>query len=298
MKIRKISIFLTTVLLFTGLFLASCSTKWEYYNPSNDISFSTDGAIVSLTGTPITVTVQRGNADKAITVPFNLRDTSGVFALAASSVDFAAGEYKKTVQILYKVADLVPANNYRFTVSLADKNMAGAGSFSAYGVVASLPLTYKPYGTVSITSGSLLALMNTSTAFVEDYALYKADYTTNYYKIIKAFDSSVDLELKVGSDGAVEVTSPAPTSGGWFSSKMIVITTNATDPWYSKNIGLQFSSKGYVKALNMSTSGNLLVVGSALRFTTFHTLSDNTDYYANSSGTYWFYNTLQVTGVK
>lgn len=298
MKINKISKLLTAVLLFAGLCLTSCSTKWQYYDPANDdVSFNTDGAVVSFTGTPIVVTVQRGNADKALTVPLKLTDTSGAFSLTASSVDFAVGEYTKTVNVTYSTASLIPANDYRLTVSLSDNTMAGDGSFNTYGIVGTLPLVFKPYGTINFVQGLLLDDASNAD-FKTSYDLYKADYTTNYYVIKKIFGSTTDLEIKVSSTGA-EVLSPAPVASGWFSSKMIVIVTGAIDPYgFEKPMWLQFNAKSGVLVARLATSGNLLAVNSIVAINGFLSLDDDNYYDTDANGKYWTLQYLVVSAVK
>ena len=202
-------------LLLSVLLVTSCATKFPEYKVVNeDVSWESDGTTYSLSAdeTPITITIQRGVATEPVSVPFTLTDDYGVYTPSATKVDFAAGEYSKTITLSYNYSDLTPGTEYKFTLSFNDQ-LAGAGCFSEFAGNGMMALEYEDYldGYYAITYAYGPFRVLREGAFVEELddtpiKLQLAKGTTEYYKLI-FLNKQVELEFKAvcEDEGNIEV---------------------------------------------------------------------------------------------
>ncbi|MBR1539029.1 MAG: hypothetical protein IJ636_05935 [Bacteroidales bacterium] len=110
------------------LALVSCTTKEDPFTPGNptnsngnNIYFSAenpDNVVLGLADNSFTVTLERENANAAVSVPLTAFSTSSVFSVP-SSVDFAAGETSKDITVQFSGAE--PFVNYVLSISLPEE---------------------------------------------------------------------------------------------------------------------------------------------------------------------------------
>ena len=203
-------------LLLSALLITSCASKWPSYTVTNeDVSFESEGTTFSLSAaeTPLTIKIVRGVATEAISVPLTLNDDHGVYTLGASKVDFAAGEYSKTVSLTYDYSLLAPGTEYTFTLSLP-QSMAGDGCYYEFAGNGMMQLEYENYKDVEY---EVLYYVNTAlmawairVGSVDEYLdatkayLQLAKMTENYYKIV-LFDETCPVEFKNNGDETISV---------------------------------------------------------------------------------------------
>jgi hypothetical protein len=198
--------------LLLSVLLVSCASKWpEYTVVTEDVSWESDGDTYSLDAeeTPITISLQRGIANEAISVPITLNDKYGAFTLSTSKVDFAVGEYKKTITLTYDYSTLVPGTDYTFTLEF-DKGLADAGCYYAFNGNGMMQLIYEDYKTGTYDyyvykSGSWIY---EDGCILPEFAdtkakLERAKGTTAYYRLTIYGDLVV--EFKTDGEGSIIV---------------------------------------------------------------------------------------------
>lgn len=203
-------------LVLSVLLVTSCATKFPDYKVVNeDVSWESSGQVYSLAPTeePIVIKIQRGVADQAISVPFTLTDPEGVFTPSATKVDFAVGEYTKTISLAYSYSSLVPGTEYNFNLAFAD-NLAGDGCFSEFDGMGMMALEYEDYldadyyYTYAYGPGRIYRMG----PFLESLdgtpvSIKKAKGTNNYYKLT-FLDGQVSIEFKAvcEEDGNISIS--------------------------------------------------------------------------------------------
>ena len=199
--------------ILLSVLLVSCASKWPEYTVTNeDVSWESSGTTYGLSAdeTPITITIQRGIATEAVSVPFTFNDTEGVYTVSASKVDFAVGEYSKTITLSYDYSTLTPGTEYTFTLAF-DKSLAGDGSFYEFNGNGMMALQYEDYltGTYPYTYayGGGLHIWRMG-AFLEELdgtevKLELAKGTDNYYRV--TCFNGMTLEFKSMGDGTIDV---------------------------------------------------------------------------------------------
>lgn len=198
--------------LISVVMLASCETKWVYYTPTNDdVSWESSGTTFALDAaeTPIVIRLQRGVADKAISVPFTFNDPNGVYTISTTSLDFAVGEFVKEIELSYKYSSLVPGTEYTFDLEF-DKDIVAPAGWNTYEGNGMMKLEYEPYKKVSnyqyvYNSGGWKYIKG---CVFEDFkeakgTLERAKGTTSYYRLT-VFGGMV-LEFKALNTGRIEV---------------------------------------------------------------------------------------------
>ena len=203
-------------LLLSVLLVTSCASKWPEYKVVNeDVSWEAEGNTFSLDAdqTPIVVNVVRGVATEAVSVPVTLTDDYGVYTISASKVDFAAGEYRKSITLTYDYSTLTPGTEYTFTLALPE-SMAGAGCYFEYAGNGMMQLEYEDYLDIdyevfwyvnlsamafTYRIGSVDEYLDATTAYLQ-----KAKNTENYYKLV-LFDETAKVEFKNNGDETISV---------------------------------------------------------------------------------------------
>lgn len=286
-KMKKIlNIALTLIAAFA---LASCGRNdVNVYTPTNeDVSFEIASQNLQVSGDEITVTLVRGVAQNALSVPVSITDPSGIFTLAKSTADFQAGSYKSTVSIAYDMSEVKPGNAYRISLSF-DEKLAGPGCTKTYSAVVMPVLTYEEVGTAIWSNGITMANFIRQP---QNYKLYKAQYTKNYYKIENIFGGGVDMEFSVVYDDeegyyTLDITSPALTTSGWFAGKTHFFPTMAQ----AGGTQIFFQTfPGYTEVYDLDESENaqsMLVTGSEIDYSMFESYNGDNSYLQTSSG-YW-----------
>lgn len=283
---KILNIALTLIAAFA---LASCGRNdVNVYTPTNeDVSFELTGQNIQVSGDDISVTLVRGVAKNALSVPVTITDATGIFTLAQSSANFEAGSYKTTVNVTYDMGQVQPGNAYRVTLSF-DEKLAGPGCNKTFTAVIMPVLTYEEVGTAIWSNGITMA------NFVQQqqaYKLYKAQYTKNYYKIENIFGGGVDMEFSVIYDDeegyyTLDITSPALTASGWFSGKTHFFPTMAQ----AGGTQIFFQTfPGYTEVYDLDESENaqsMLVTGSEIDYFMFESYNGDNSYLQTSSG-YW-----------
>lgn len=294
MKKKILNIALAVI---AGIAFAACGrNSLDVYTPTNeDVSFELSSASLKVSGDDITVTLVRGVADNALSVPVRINDASGIFKLNTSSAEFDAGSYKTTVKIVYDMASVKPGNAYKVDLTFDDK-LAGPGCNVKYQATIMPVLTYKNCGEITWNYG---LAFNNFVRVPQTYVLQKADYTKNYYKILNAFGGGVDLEFNIYYDAqydvyTMEITSPEAKGNGFFANP------NHFLPTMAKYSGTQlcFQTFGnYTEIYDVDESENaqsMLVPGSRIDFYMFETFNNNKSYLNTSSG-YWLLESMTVT---
>ena len=190
------------VVLFS---LSSCSQDMMEvtYTPDNyNVTFESSSATYALEGQALVVTINRGVAKEAISVPLTLTDPNGVYSMDKRTADFAEGEYTTQVKLSYNVSDLKPVVNYAFTLSFDDAYKAVSGTNKITGSC-QMPLVYRDWGKVSAYKGSFFSYVP---AEKRTWDIQLADYTNNYFKIKGFFGGETDLEFNIqNGQGVVTV---------------------------------------------------------------------------------------------
>ncbi|MCI1719554.1 MAG: hypothetical protein LKM37_00760 [Bacteroidales bacterium] len=298
MKLINITKSLAAVLLSVGMIMTSCSTDWPSYSPtSGDVTFQASSGSFSLSGTPVTVTLQRGTASAAESVPVTLTDTNNVFTMVSKTADFAAGSYTADVQLSYTSSALTPGDTYAFSLAIDSKVAAPGAIATKFDGTAMLPFTWEDYGTISWTAG-IARSYNGNASLVTSYKLQKAKYTTAYYRVVNAFGGTTNLDVKVDVAAGFVYPLNTPAYCGWFSTNMVKMVTGSTYKNTAWWLWLdQYPEDQMNEVANGSATGNALVVGSAMTFYCFHTYNDDGKY-ISSGGSYWLGERLTVTAVK
>ena len=201
-------------LLLSVLLVTSCASKWPTYTVTNeDVSWETDalGFGMDEAETPVVVQIQRGVANEALEVPISLKDEYGVYTLSASKVNFAAGEYVKTITLTYDYSKLTPGVEYIFELSFNDA-LAGAGSYSTCEGNGKMLLQYEDYMTGWYSGRwevdlSIMAFAWVDGPIITDldddtWILQRAKGTKAYYKMI-LWDELAEIEIKNPGDGSL-----------------------------------------------------------------------------------------------
>lgn len=205
-------------LLLSVMLLSSCESKWPYYTTTNeDVTWELSSKTYSLQAeeTPIEITIQRGVATEALSVPITLTDPHNVYTVNTNTVNFAAGEYKKTIVITYSYAALTPGTEYTFDLSF-NNSLAGPGSFSTMKGNGMMKLQYEDWSTATpyvfwYVDLNAMAFTYRMGSINEEcdattFKVQLAKGTTSYFKII-AFDSPggtpAEVEFKDNGDGSI-----------------------------------------------------------------------------------------------
>lgn len=288
MKNKILNIALAVI---AGIALVACSSNDPAsFTPTNeDVSFELTGQNIQVSGDDISVTLVRGVAKNALSVPVTITDATGIFTLAQSSANFEAGSYKTTVNVTYDMGQVQPGNAYRVTLSF-DEKLAGPGCNKTFTAVIMPVLTYEEVGTAIWSNGITMA------NFVQQqqaYKLYKAQYTKNYYKIENIFGGGVDMEFSVVYDDeegyfTLDITSPALTTSGWFAGQTHFFPTIGVHPGSGTQIFFQ-TFPGYTEVYDLDEAddaASMLVTGSEIDFFMFESYNGDNSYLQTSSG-YW-----------
>lgn len=257
--------------------LVSCQKVTFDYVPSNeDVTFSGEDASYVLDGSKIVVEIVRGVADKPLSLNLSFQDEASVFSLSSNTVDFAAGEFTKAVEVSYDLADMAPAVKYSFSISFDEKvaSVTGKSTFKGSGM---MPLEYEDYGTITYVQG-WRDIAPFSSAFSNDptYKLQKAKFTTNYYRIVGIYDSDLNLEFSTAEyedDGdtyiGFDYTTVSLTPCKWFGINLLKAQSSKTygsyGPfifWLWPDIEASFIYEG-------EGPGNTLVDGTVFGLMTF-----------------------------
>lgn len=254
------------IILAALVAFASCQQPEFKYVPDNeDVSFLETGASVSLEGQDIVIPIARGVASEELALGINLDDPMGVYTLKTPVVNFAKDQYEGEIVVSYDINALKPVTEYNFSVSFDEKNMSVVGD-NVYSVSAMMPLTYKDYGTVTIGYCYASSLLENKT-----YTLQKAEFTTNYYKVLGLYGSATDLEFRVDGEYFTPLT-PAKNNK-WFSGyPLIEVVSAAVHPSYGVMTGWIDPDPGYCPVQGATGDGTL-VEGSAFGFDIYWTVS-------------------------
>lgn len=294
MKKKILNIALAVI---AGIAFAACGrNSIDMYTVTNeDVSFELSTANLKVSGDDITVTLVRGVADNALSVPVRITDASGIFSLDKSSAEFAAGSYKTTINIVYDMASVQAGNAYKIELSF-DEKLAGPGCNKAYTATIMPVLTYRDCGEITWNYG---LAFNNFVRVPQTYTLQKADFTKNYYKILNCFGGGVDLEFNIYYDAdydlyTMDITSPEAKGNGFFADPNHFIPTMAM----YNGTQLCFQTFGsYAEIYDVDESPNaesMLVPGSYIDFYMFETFNNNKSYLQTSSG-YWLLESMTVT---
>lgn len=293
---KILNIALTLIAAFA---LASCGRNdVNVYTPTNeDVSFEIASQNLQVSGDEITVTLVRGVAQNALSVPVSITDPSGIFTLAKSTADFQAGSYKSTVSIAYDMSEVKPGNAYRISLSF-DEKLAGPGCTKTYSAVVMPVLTYKEVGTATWFNGITMANFIRQP---QNYKLYKAEFTKNYYKIENMFGGGQDLVFSVVYDDengyyTLDITSPALTASGWFAGQTHFFPTIGVHPGSGTQIFFQ-TFPGYTEVYDLDEAddaASMLVTGSEIDFFMFESYNNDNSYLQTSSG-YWLAELVGIT---
>lgn len=245
---------------------ASCQQPEFIYVPDNeDVSFLETSASVSLEGQDIVIPIARGVATEELALGINLDDPMGVYTLKTPVVTFAKDQYESEIVVSYDITALKPTVEYGFSVSFDEKNMSAVGA-SVYTVSAMMPLTYKDYGTVTIGYCYAGSLIENKT-----YTLQRAEFTTNYYKILGIYGSPNDLEFRVDGENFYPLT--APVKNKWYPSyPMIEVVSAAVHPSYGVMTGWIDPDPSYCTIEGAAGDGTL-TVGCKVGFDIYWTVS-------------------------
>jgi hypothetical protein len=210
MKLINITKNLAAVLLSVGMIMTSCSTDWPSYSPkSGDVTFQASAGSFTLSGTPVTVTLQRGSASAAEAIPVTLTDKNKVFTMASTTANFAAGSCTTDVQLTYTSSALTPGKAYEFTLAIDASKAAPGAISSTFDGTALLPFVWSDYGTLSLVGSSFWDDGDVPAS----YTLQTDKRTNNWYKIKNFYGGGTDAIFGVDtSTGDVTFTSPAAST--------------------------------------------------------------------------------------
>lgn len=208
-------------LLLSVMLISSCESKWPYFTPTNeDVTWELSEKTYSLQAneTPIEITIQRGVGKEALTVPITLTDPHNVYSISTNSVNFAAGEFKKTITLTYNYAALTPGVEYTFDLSFS-QSMAGPACTNVMKGNGMMQLEYEDYTTLS--PYAFYYVNATATAWdvrpgsLDDnwdackFIVQKAKGTTSYYKLVlmepSETDPSCEVEFKDNGDESITI---------------------------------------------------------------------------------------------
>ncbi len=290
---KIINIALTLIAAFA---LASCGRNdVNVYTPTNeDVSFEIASENLQVNGDEITVTLVRGVAQNALSVPVSITDPSGIFTLSKSTADFQAGSYKSTVSIAYDMTEVKPGNAYRITLNF-DAKLAGPGCNKTYSAVVMPVLTYEEVGTAVWYTGISMANFIRQP---QSYKLYKAKFTKNYYKIENIFGGGTDMSFSVVYDDeneyyTLDISDPAVKPSGWFNGSTHFFPTMAQ--YQGTQVCFQ-TFPGYTEVEDLDESesaASMLVSGSHIYFFMFESFNNDKAYINQESG-YWLPEYFQI----
>ncbi|MBR5074957.1 MAG: hypothetical protein IKX26_06980 [Bacteroidales bacterium] len=281
-------------LVLSVLLVTSCASKWPYYTVTNDdVTWELEGNTYSLNAeeTPIVITIQRGVATEAASVPLTLEDTHGIYTLTPSKVDFAAGEYVKTVTLTYQYAGLTPGTEYTFNLKFPD-SQAGAGCYNEFAGNGMMQLEYEDYKDVEY---EVFWFVNASaTAFtyrigsideacdVTEVKLMRAKSTKNYYKfcVWGTGGNFTELEFKNNGDESITVSKYA----GY--NENITLNTSTNRAVYTATVaGHTYSFTTRIANCGVYGSGNVEIqTGDEIEMEGW--VQKDGAYYPNSYNTY------------
>ena len=281
-------------LVLSVLFVASCASKWPYYTVTNDdVTWEMEGNTYSLNAdqTPIVVKIQRGVATEAASVPLTLVDDHGIYTLSTSKVDFAAGEYVKTVTLTYEYGGLVPGTEYTFTLKFPD-SQAGAGCYNEFAGNGMMQLEYEDYKAVEYevfwyVDLNAMAFTNRVGSIDEacdatDVKLMRAKNTKNYYKfcVWGTGGNFTELEFKNNGDETMSVAKYA----GY--NEDVTVNTSTNRAVYTANVsGSVYSFTTRIANCGIYGSGNVEIQsGDEIEMEGW--IQKDGSYYPNSYNTY------------
>ena len=215
--------------LVLGVIFASCSNETAKYTPTNeDISWELKSysGLATSDETPYTFNIQRGVANKEANVAIaifsytiekevdsegNLVDKkvgNNLFTLPVSAISFAAGEYKKSIDVAYSYASLEPGVDYYFDIEFSDE-YAGPGCNNVVTGNVKVKLEYEDYASIVYSSRWFTypagVAQNFDESFVPEFntvnvTLQRAKGTNNYYKLENLFyDRALEFKMEDGS---------------------------------------------------------------------------------------------------
>ncbi|MBO4692492.1 MAG: hypothetical protein J5604_06920 [Bacteroidales bacterium] len=205
-------------LLLSVMLLSSCESKWPYFTPTNeDVTWELSEKTYSLQAneTPIEITIQRGVATEALTVPITLTDPHNVYKVSTNSVNFAAGEFKKTITLTYNYAALTPGVEYTFDLTFSQA-MAGPACSNVMKGNGMMELVYED--DCEFYPDVFWFVNATATAFTYrigsldenwdacKFMVQKAKGTTSYYKLVLKEGSTTACEVEFKYNGDETIT--------------------------------------------------------------------------------------------
>ena len=188
-------------LVLSVILLASCATKFPKYTPTNeDVSWEMGSSTFPLSAdeAPLVISLIRGNAKEALSVPVTLDADATIFSISETTVNFAVGEYEKQVALSYDYSKLVPGSIYNITLSFPAAT-AGPGGWYELKAECLMELEYEDYKTLSnlqyVYSPSSGVWNYVKGCAFSDFEgakgkLEKAKGTSNYYRFT-VFDGLV-----------------------------------------------------------------------------------------------------------
>ncbi len=215
------------LLLVLGVIIASCSNETAKYTPTNDdISWELKSfnAWATSDEAPYTLTIQRGVAKNDISVALAIfsytiegvddkgnpkKVANNFFKLPVSAVQFAAGEYSKTINVEYSYSDLQPGTDYFFDIEF-NEEYSGPGCNHILNCNAKMQLEYEDYAGIKYSARwyeypSGTAQNFPTSSFVDEFntvtvTLQRAKGTKNYYKIANLFyDRELEFKMDAGA---------------------------------------------------------------------------------------------------
>ena len=253
-------------LALSVLLVTSCASKWPYYTVTNDdVTFEISGNTYSLNAdeTPIVIKIQRGVANEAVSIPLTLVDDYGIYNLSTSKVDFAAGEYVKTVTLSYTYTGLIPGTEYTFTLKFPE-SQAGAGCFYEFDGNGMMQLEYEDYKTVEYEVFWYVDLSAMAFTYrvgslnddcdATDVKLMRAKNTKNYYKfcVFGVGGNFTELEFKNNGDESISVAKYA----GY--NENVTVNTSTNRAVYNASVaGSTYSFTTRVANCGVYGSGNV-----------------------------------------
>ena len=205
-------------LLLSVMLLSSCESKWPYFTPTNeDVTWELSEKTYSLQAneTTIEITIQRGVATEALTVPITLTDPHNVYKVSTNSVNFAAGEFKKTITLTYNYAALTPGVEYTFDLTFSQA-MAGPACSNVMKGNGMMELVYED--DCEFYPDVFWFVNATATAFTYrigsldenwdacKFMVQKAKGTTSYYKLVLKEGSTTACEVEFKYNGDETIT--------------------------------------------------------------------------------------------
>ena len=114
------------------LCMNACDREAIIYTPDNAcVSFPSDVAIFEMVkedGNKVTVSLNRGNTNGAVSIPVTITDkTGGVFKPSKSSFDFADGENVASIDFNYPDINAFGGETYSVVLSVDEENVAPSG---------------------------------------------------------------------------------------------------------------------------------------------------------------------------